>query len=211
MYNDVFAIILAGGSGTRFGGDTRKQFLMFHGKELWRHIYDTVTSVLPKENVVVVGIDIPGGKTRSGSVKNGLDWVNEKGCCRRVVCLEAARALVTKQQIRQIVESDSPSCCFVNPVVDTVILTDKTYLVRSECRHLVSPQAFDFKLLYQAYEDCDLSEMRTDETRLMNDTYGIKPEFLEGADNLYKVTFPKDIAVLEAIWDNMNLSQDGSE
>lgn len=202
--NDVYAIILAGGSGTRFGGEVKKQFLEFHGKPLWRHLYDTVISVLPKENVVVVGVDIPGGQTRSGSVKNGLDWVKAKGNCRRIVCMEAARALVTKQQLEEIVECESPSCCFVTPVVDTVILTDKTYLTRSECRHLVSPQAFDFNLLYEAYTNCDLSEMRTDETRLMNDTYGIKPVFLDGGDNLYKVTYPKDIAVIEYIYNIMN-------
>lgn len=201
---DVYAIILAGGSGTRFGGEVKKQFLEFHGKPLWRHLYDTVISVIPKENVVVVGIDIPGGQTRSGSVKNGLDWIKEKGNCRRVICMEAARALVTKQQIEEIINSKSPSCCFVTPVVDTVILTNKTYLTRSECRHLVSPQAFDFNLLYEAYANCDLSEMRTDETRLMNDTYGIKPDFLEGGDNLYKVTYPKDIAVIEQIYNNLN-------
>ena len=70
---EVYAIILAGGSGTRFGGNVKKQFLEFHGKELWRHLYDMVVTVLPKDNVVVVGLDIPGGKTRSGSVKNGLE------------------------------------------------------------------------------------------------------------------------------------------
>lgn len=203
MYNSVYAVILAGGSGTRFGGKVKKQFLEFHGKELWKHLYDTVTEVLPKENVVVVGIDIPGGETRSGSVKNGLDWVNSKENCKKVVIMEAARALVTKQQLEDIIAFDSPSCCFVTPVVDTVILTDKTYLTRSECQHLVSPQAFDFKLLYKAYSDCDLSEMRTDETRLMNDTYGIKPDFLEGGENLYKVTYPKDIAVIEEIWKSL--------
>lgn len=208
MYNDIFAIILAGGSGTRFGGNVKKQFLEFHGKELWRHIYDTVTLIIPKDNVIVVGVDIPGGKTRSGSVKNGLDWVAQKGRCRKVICLEAARALVTKEQIRMIIEYDSQSCCFVNPVVDTVILMNKTYLTRSECRHLVSPQAFDFNLLYKAYSDCDLSEIRTDETRLMFDTYGIKPDFLEGGENLYKVTYPKDIAVIEEIWKNLKSSKD---
>lgn len=204
MYNDVCAIILAGGNGTRFGGDTRKQFLEFHGKALWRHIYDTAASMIPKENIVVVGIDVPGGKTRPGSVKNGLEWIMEKGGCRKVVCLEAARALVTREQLHEIIEYDSPSCCFVNPVVDTVILTDKTYLVRSECHHLVSPQAFDFELLYKAYEKCSLEEIRTDETKLIFDTYNIKPDFLEGGENLYKVTYPKDLAVIEAIWKNMH-------
>lgn len=204
MDNNIYMIILAGGSGTRFGGSVKKQFLQFHGKELWRYMYDTAISVLPPNNIVVVGIDIPGGSTRSGSVKNGLDWIAKKGDCKRVVICEAARALVTKKQIEDIVAFSSPSCCFVNPVVDTVILLDKTYLTRSECRHLVSPQAFDFELLYNAYLNCDLGEMRTDETRLMNDTYGIKPDFLEGGENLYKVTYPKDIAIIEAIYQNMN-------
>ena len=196
-------IVLAGGSGTRFGGPVRKQFFVFHGKELWRFLYETACSVLPKENIVVVGIDIPGGATRSGSVKNGLDWIAAKGDCKRVVICEAARALVTPAQLKQIIASDSPSCCFVNPVVDTVILSDKTYLTRSECWHLVSPQAFDFELLFQAYQGCDLGEVRTDETRLMNDVYGIKPDLLEGGENLFKVTYPKDIAILEVIYNNL--------
>lgn len=201
---NCYIIILAGGSGTRFGGNAKKQFLEFHGKELWQHIYDTSINVVPKENVVVVGIDIPGGSTRSGSVKNGLDWVASKRNCKRVVICEAARALVTQKQLKDIIEFESPSCCYVNPVVDTVILTDKTYLTRSECRHLVSPQAFDFDLLYKAYTDCDLSEIRTDETRLMFDKFGIKPDFLEGGENLYKVTYQKDIAIIEEIWKNQH-------
>lgn len=204
---NTYIIILAGGFGTRFGGSVRKQHLMFHGKELWRYMYDTACEVLPKDRVVVVGIDIPGGATRSGSVKNGLDWVKAKGDCERVVICEAARALVSKRQLEEIVSSKSPSCCFVRPVVDTVILTDKTYLTRSECCNLVSPQAFDFNLLYKAYENCDLSEIRTDDTRLMNDVYGIKPDFLKGDENLYKVTYPKDIAIIEAIYQSMNAKE----
>lgn len=204
MKNDTYAIILAAGNGTRFGGEVKKQFLEFHGKPLWKHLYDTVRLVIPQKNIVVVGVDIPGGTTRSGSVKNGLEWIKNKGNCKRVVCLEAARALVTRKQLEEIVESKSPSCCFVTPVVDTVILTDKTYLTRSECRHLVSPQAFDFDLLYNAYTNCSLDEIRTDETRLMNDVYGIKPDFLEGDDNLFKVTYPKDIAVIEEIYKENN-------
>jgi 2-C-methyl-D-erythritol 4-phosphate cytidylyltransferase len=199
---NTYAVILAGGKGIRFG--KQKQFIEFHGKELWRHIYDTLSEVLPSGHIVVVGVDIQGGSTRNGSVKNGLDCIAEKGNCDRVVILEAARALVTKVQLEQIIKSDSPSICYVNPVVDTVITLDKQYLTRSECRYLVSPQAFDFKLLYRAYKDCDLSEMRTDETRLMNDIYGIKPDFLEGGENLYKVTYPKDLAIIEEIFKNFN-------
>lgn len=204
MMSKVYAVILAAGKGIRFHG--QKQFLEFHGKPLWKHLYDTVASVLPVTNIVVVGVDIMGGVTRSESVKNGLQWVYGKGNCERVVILEAARTLVTRKQIMDIATSKSKSVCYVKPVVDTVILRDKTYLNRQDCLHLVSPQAFDFNLLYDAYSNCDLSEIRTDETRLMNDVYGIKPDFMDGDDNLYKVTYPKDIAVIEEIYKQQNKS-----
>ena len=201
-YSTVMAIILSAGKGTRF--HSQKQFLEFHGKALWRHLYDTVSSVLSRDNIVVVGIDIPGGETRSGSVKNGLEWIKGRGGCKKVLILEAARALVTKQQLLTIIGSESQSICFVNPVVDTVILRDKTYLDRADCFHLVSPQAFDFDLLYNAYQQADLGELRTDETRLMFETYGIKPDFLDGGENLFKVTYPKDIAIIEEIWKSLH-------
>ena len=200
---DTYLIILAGGSGTRFGGPVKKQFIKFHGKELWQYLYDTACQVLPMDHIVVVGIDIPGGKTRNESVKLGLEWIQGKGGCSRVIICEAARALVTREQLEKIIAYDSPSCCFVRPVVDTVILLDRTYLTRSECRHLVSPQGFDYNLLHKAYQDCDLEEIRTDETRLMYEKYGIQPDFLDGDENLYKVTYPKDIAVIEMIYQSM--------
>lgn len=200
--NKVMAVVLSAGKGTRF--HAQKQFLQFHGKELWQHLYETLCLVLPKDCIVVVGVDIPGGETRSGSVKNGLEWIKNKGGCNKVLILEAARALVTKEQLQAIINIDSQSVCFVNPVVDTVILRDKTYLNRSDCLHLVSPQAFDFNLLYDAYKKADLGELRTDETRLMYETYGIKPDFLTGGENLFKVTYPKDIVILEEIWKSIH-------
>lgn len=196
--NKVAAIILAAGQGSRFG--RQKQFLEFHGKPLYQHVYDTLCQIIPPHHIVIVGVDIEGGATRCGSVKCGLDYLMTIGDFDKVVICEAARCLVAKEQIEKIVEYNSQSICYVNPVVDTVILKDKTYINRDECLHLVSPQAFDFNLLYKAYQQADLGELRTDETRLMFETYGIKPDFLEGDENLYKVTYPKDIAVLESIY-----------
>lgn len=195
---DIAAIILAAGQGSRFNG--KKQFLEFHGKPLYKHVYDTLCNIIPQTNIVIVGVDIEGGKTRNESVKIGLEHLNSINSFKKVVICEAARSLVTKHQIEQILEIESNSICYVNPVVDTIILRDKTYINREDCLHLVSPQAFNFQLLYEAYKNADLDEIRTDETRLMFEVYGIKPDFLMGDDNLYKVTYPKDIAVLETIY-----------
>ena len=195
---DIAAIILAAGQGSRFNG--KKQFLEFHGKPLYKHVYDTLCNIIPQTNIVIVGVDIEGGKTRNESVKIGLEHLNSINSFKKVVICEAARSLVTKHQIEQILEIESNSICYVNPVVDTIILRDKTYINREDCLHLVSPQAFNFQLLYEAYKNADLDEIRTDETRLMFEVFGIKPDFLMGDDNLYKVTYPKDIAVLETIY-----------
>ena len=167
---------------------------------MYKHVYDTLSQIIPSNHIVVVGVDIEGGATRSASVKCGLDYLAGIGKFDRVVICEAARSLVTSQQITQIIELDTKSVCFVNPVIDTVILKDKTYLDRNQCLHIVSPHAFDFDLLYKAYLNADLGEIRTDETRLMYETYGIQPDLLNGGENLYKVTYPKDIAVLESIY-----------
>ncbi len=189
--DSVGAIILAGGKGTRF--HRQKQFAMFRGKELWRHVFDKVLQLIPRERVVVVGVDVPGGETRSGSVMNGLRDL--KGCSK-VLLVEAARPLVTIEQLRRLIDTRADSITFVAPCVDTIIKKDKTYLNRSECLRLQTPQAFNYDLLEKAYATGKYTDM-TDETRVLFEEYGLAPAFLDGGENLYKVTYPKDLAFLE--------------
>ena len=189
--NNIGAIILAGGKGTRF--HQQKQFVMLKGKELWRHVYDKACQIIPKETVVVVGVDIPGGETRSGSVMNGLNALQE---CTKVLLIEAARPLVTIEQLQTLIDTDADSITFVAPCVDTIIKKDKTYLNRSECLRMQTPQAFNYSLLKKAYQTGKYMDM-TDETRVLYEEFGIEPTFVEGDENLYKVTYPKDIFIIE--------------
>ena len=186
------AIILAGGKGTRF--HKQKQFVELEGKALWEHVYDKTIKVVDAQDVVVVGVDVEGGRTRSFSVRNGLGHFSQ--AYSRVVILEAARPLVTEEQIRQLVDSDSDSLTFVAPCVDTIIMRDKTFLNRADCLRLQTPQAFNFVKLKAAYDTGKYEDM-TDETRVMFEEYGIRPSFIDGGDNLMKVTYPSDIFVLE--------------
>jgi 2-C-methyl-D-erythritol 4-phosphate cytidylyltransferase len=193
-YSSMGAIILAGGSGVRYGG--RKQDVIFKGKPLWRYPYDLVVSVMPEQNVVVVGKDVEGGTTRSESVINGLAALPEN--VTRVIILEAARPLVTKEQIMRLLDSTSESITYVQPLVNTVIGRDGTYYDRSSMYEMLVPQAFDCKKLLQAYMSGKYRDM-TDETRVMFEHYGIKPDFVQGGENLFKVTYPNDISILERI------------
>lgn len=193
----IGVVLLAGGKGTRF--HQKKQFVKLWGKELWRHVYDKVCQLIPKEHVVVVGVDIEGGETRSGSVMNGL---NKLDFCDKVLLIEAARPLVTIEQLRILIETKGDSITFVAPCVDTIIMKDKTFLNRNECLRLQTPQAFNYELLKKAYNTGKYLDM-TDETRVLFEEYGIKPIFVEGGENLLKVTYPKDIAFIESNFENI--------
>lgn len=189
------AILLAAGKGTRYKGS--KQDVLFHDKPLWRYAYETGQEVIGTDRIVAVGKDIPGGETRTGSVLKGMEALPSD--TDRVIILEAARPMVTKKQIRQLLEDPHPSVSFVRPLVNTVIFRDGTYINREKLYDLLTPQAFDYKLLLEAYQSGKFSDM-TDETRAMFEYHGIKPHFIETDSNLFKVTYPGDLDIIESIY-----------
>ena len=189
------AILLAAGKGTRYHGT--KQDALFHGKPLWHYAYETVKSVVDFERIVVVGKDIQGGEKRSGSVLNGLLALPKN--TNRVIIVEAARPMVTTKQIIELLTDSYPSTTFVRPLVNTVIYRDGTYINRNELFDLLTPQAFNYKLLMEAYQSGRFTDM-TDETRVMFEYHGIRPHFLETGSNLYKVTYPGDLDIIESIY-----------
>ena len=183
------AIVLAAGQGTRYHG--KKQDMLFHDKPLWRYAYETALEVVGKENIIAVGKDIEGGITRSGSVMNGLEALPPT--VGRVVIVEAARPMVTKEQIYQLLEDQHPSTTFVRPLVNTVIFRDGRYVNRNEMYDMLTPQA------YRSGRFVDM----TDETRVMFEYYGEKPHFIETESNLFKVTYPGDLDIIETIYKSM--------
>lgn len=194
------AIVLAAGFSTRYGG-AKKQDLEFRGKQIWQHSYDTAKSIVGAEYIVAVGKDVPGGQTRTESVIIGLKTLPSD--TDRVVILDAARPLVTIGQIKELLENPNPSCTFVRPLVNTPIFRNGTYVNRSEMYDMLVPQAFDYKLLLEAYNSGKFLDM-TDETRVMFEYHGIKPTLIETENNLYKVTYPGDLLILESIYQQMN-------
>lgn len=196
------AIILAAGGGTRFG--RKKQFVRVNDMELWEYSYKTVLKVIPQPNIVVVGVDIPGGATRACSVKCGLDYFFGKGgWYNKVLIVEAARPLVTAEQLRRLLMFEDKSVTFVLPLVNTVIGRSGKYFDRDDFYDLLTPQAFDFTLLHKAYQGGPNMNF-TDETRLMYETYKIKPTFVEGGSNLIKVTYPEDLELFQVLLKEKN-------
>jgi len=54
-------------------------------------------------------------------------------------------------------------------------------------------------LLLEAYRSGRFNDM-TDETRIMFEYHGIKPHFIETGSNLFKVTYPGDLDIIESIY-----------
>lgn len=187
------AIILSAGKGTRFG--EKKQFVEFNGMPLWEIVKNKAAEVVP-DNIVVVGVDVEGGETRTESVRIGLDCLDDD--TERVIILESARPLVTVEQIKTLLDDDAPSVTFVMPLVNTVVYRNGDYIDREKLYELLTPQAFDYKILKTAYEK-DKSGVYTDETRVIFETYGIKPKFIETTQNLVKVTYKRDVSVIKEI------------
>ena len=131
------------------------------------------------------------------SVLNGLRALPED--TDRVIILEAARPMVTKSQILELLEDKHSSVSFVRPLVNTVIFRDGRYINRNDLYDLLTPQAFDYKMLLEAYESGKFLDM-TDETRAMFEFHNVSPYFIETDNNLFKVTYPGDLDIIESIY-----------
>ena len=151
------------------------------------------SAVVNRDNIIVVGVDVEGGKTRSESVNIGIEELAPD--TERVIILESARPLVTVEQITRLLDDDSESSTYFIDLVDTVISKSGTYLNREEHCNLQTPQAFNYKLLKQACENNEFFDM-TDETRVMFEYHQIKPSLLNGGTNLMKVTYENDYHTL---------------
>lgn len=198
MNEKVAVIVLAGGKGTRF--KAQKQFLEFHGRPLWKHVYDKARSLVPEKNIVVVGVDVPGGETRSLSMVNGLSFLKEQErAFEKLLILEAARPLVTKEQIEDILKVEAKSATYVFPLVNSIIKKDGTFLNREDYFETTTPVCLDFKMICDAYLSGHFYDL-TEDTRVLYESYGVKPVFLMGGENLFKLTYQRDLPVLEAIY-----------
>ncbi len=188
-------VVLAGGKGTRFG--CKKQFIHINGIPLWEKVKNTALEWVEPENIVVSGVDVKGGSTRTKSVFNGLRALRGMGLTD-VVIVESARPLLLPSQLKDLMEIEGDSKTFVKPLVNTVIKKDKSYLDREDLVELLTPQGFNYPKLLEAYLSEKFDDV-TDDTRIMFEYHGIKPVFLMGGENLMKVTYPKDIHVIQQL------------
>lgn len=221
MRRNIYGIFVAGGSGTRMGGDTPKQFLLLDGRPILQCTIERfleaepdmkVITVLPKAHFqtwkdlcAVHSFHCPqtlvaGGLTRFHSVQNALRKVPEGAI---VSIHDGVRPLVSADLVRRMLERMQSGECQallpVIPVVDTLRSTDPAAPDpdRAKVVAVQTPQMFrseDIKAAYtQAY---DLSF--TDDASVAA-RKEIPLAFEAGERFNLKITTPEDLVLAEAI------------
>lgn len=217
---NLYAIIVAGGTGSRIGKDLPKQFLPIAGKPLLMHSIQAFAGFDPGISIIVslhpdwfsfweslcreYGFEIPhqlvaGGNTRYQSVKNGLATITGNGL---VAVHDAARPVLKQELLKRVYHEAgqySSAIPFI-PVYETVrrIHNNKVTLVdRSELRICQTPQVFELELLRNAYRQEYIPTFTDDASLIEN--MGIEPHLTEGDPENIKITLPGDLRIAELL------------
>ena len=220
-----YAIIVAGGKGSRFGKDVPKQFTELAGMPLICYplsvfnglaeiilvlpsdYIDHWRSIIQQHKIRISHSIVEGGGTRAGSVKNGLDMISEDGEAL-VAVHDAARPLVTAKLAAKAFEEaeDFGSAFPVIPVHDTIREINEGLskaVDRSRLRKVQTPQVFKYQTLLQAYKQ-ELNPSYTDDASLV-EALGYKVHYFTGEITNFKVTTQEDLSLAEAWLKNQQL------
>ena len=194
-------VVVAAGKGERFGKP--KALVEVGGVPLWQRAVSVLEAAGASEIVVVGEVPggIPGGERRRDSVAVGVGALSD---CEWVLVHDAARPLATPDLARRVAarlqEGDVDAVVPVVAVRDTIKRTSGGLVVetidRSALAAAQTPQGFRVRALVsaQAADDDDAS----DEAALVERNGGVVA-VVDGDPTNLKVTFPEDLAVVEAL------------
>lgn len=212
-------IIVAAGSGLRFGAPLPKQFCLLNGRPVVMHTVDAFRRHMPDATISLVISEqmnqywlnlckthnfispqiVFGGSTRWHSVKNAIEIAPASADV--IMVHDAVRPIVTADMLSHIIDAFNDDIDAVLPVVqvtDTIRqivepLRSVT-LPRASLRAVQTPQAFRADILSQAYSKPFKSHF-TDDASVVEDAGFNKIALVEGSTKNIKITNPGDIDV----------------
>jgi 2-C-methyl-D-erythritol 4-phosphate cytidylyltransferase len=213
-----FALIVAGGTGSRMNKNIAKQFIEINGRPILMHTIEAFYSfdpnfdfilVLPKDQLTLwnqlcekhkfnVECKIAfGGETRFHSVKNGLDLISGDGI---VFIHDGVRPLVSAKTLQSCFESalTNGNALPVIPVSESVRMVEgpNNFAVdRSKYFLVQTPQTFQAQLIKNAYQQAKSSSFTDDATVL--ESMGETIQLVEGNRENVKITYPGDLVLAE--------------
>lgn len=220
MPNDVNVILVAGGTGRRFGGDVPKQFQLLGGRpmlvvaasrfvgldRLARMIVVVADDVRSQCETLLAPLGLPlrfasSGAERQDSVASGLAALEPE--CTVVAVHDAARPLVRPRDVVACLDAAraTGAAILATPVPDTVKRGDAGRIVetipRVDLWLAQTPQAFAVDVLRRAHAAAP-DGMATDDAALV-ERLGLPVAIVPGDATNRKITTREDLAWAEAV------------
>jgi len=213
-----FALIVAGGSGSRMKNSTPKQFLELAGKPVLMYTFEVFYRFDPAiEFILVLPLSeqerwkelckefkfsiahqlANGGNTRFESVKNGLEKIPDDSI---VFIHDGVRPLVSAQTLQNCLDGtiNQGNALPVIPVSESVRYVDENgnrSLDRSKYFLVQTPQTFQSEKIKAAYHQ-PYSKLFTDDASVLENT-GEKINTVPGNRENIKITFSEDLLIAE--------------
>ena len=215
---NIGIIIVAAGSGSRFGSELPKQFCMLGDKPVLIHAIERFQSFLPQAHIIVVvsadrlqfwndlkqcyqvsgTAETIGGKTRWGSVRNAISQLPVS--TSRIMVHDGARPLVDAKVIERLLDAsdNADGALPVLPMTDSLRMataSDESHAVdRSQFFAVQTPQVFRADKLRKAYT-LPYSSIMTDDASVMEAAGFNNIRLCEGSETTLKITRPIDIHI----------------
>lgn len=223
---EKYAVIVAGGSGSRMGTTMPKQFLEINNKPIIWYTINTfleafddfkIILVLP-EHYIETGKTIiadtlsperihitSGGKTRFHSVKKGLDLITKHSI---IFVHDGVRCLLTTDLIKRCFQEAMNRGNAIPAIIPFDSLRIETFngnaiIDRNKVRIIQTPQTFYSDIIKTAFEQ-DYHEAFTDEASVV-EQLGIKIHLVQGEEANIKITRPLDLLIAERIMEERAL------
>lgn len=211
-----YAIIVAGGSGSRMRSNLPKQFIEIGGLPVLMHTlirfkeafadvnlilvlpenqFDFWEELCQKHRFTVLHQLIKGGNSRFQSGKNGLAVIDADGI---VAVHDGVRPFVSTDIIRESFEVAQEKGTAVVSVAskDSVRLNGQA-IDRQTVRLIQTPQTFQVSIIKKAFETEELSTF-TDDASVV-EFAGFEINLIEGSYENIKITTPEDLEWAEII------------
>jgi 2-C-methyl-D-erythritol 4-phosphate cytidylyltransferase/2-C-methyl-D-erythritol 2,4-cyclodiphosphate synthase len=213
----AIALIVAAGSGMRFGGEVPKQYLPLGGRAVLRHSVeaflghariDGVRVVIGPEHralyeTAVAGLPAPrllppafGGATRQESVRHGLESLADEPPAR-VLIHDAARPFVSADIIDRTLAAldEAPAAVVAVPVTDTLKRAEGETVTgtldRAGLWRAQTPQAFHFEPILSAHRRAAGAALTDDAA--VAEAAGLPVKLVMGAEDNFKITTSDDL------------------
>jgi len=216
----TYAIIVAGGTGTRMQTAVPKQFLLLNGEPVLMHTIRAFAAAESRPEIIVVmhpefheywqqlcaehRFTIPhqlisGGETRFHSVKNGLILAEDDSL---IAVQDAVRpltppAIIDKAYEQAAAQGNAIVAVKSRDSIRRLRNGRSENLLRDEIWLVQTPQTFQSSLLKKAYEQ-PFNNSFTDDASVVEQS-GVDILLVEGDHRNMKITFPEDIAIAELL------------